>query len=131
MHICKYIYIYMHTPSKIDTHTYGNVIFVYMHTPSKIDTHTYGNVIFVYFRAAFVGHDSAHNGITHHRNTDIMIGMVVGPLLTGISTAWWKRSHNAHHVVCVCVCVCFLFFFVLTSPPPRGGRGHTLRIMCL
>merc|ERR1712205_220722 len=50
-------------------------------------------------QCAFVGHDSAHNGITHHRNVDIMIGMVVGPLLTGISTAWWKRSHNAHHVV--------------------------------
>ena len=65
-------------------------------------------------------------GITHYRDMDIMIGMVVGPLLTGISTAWWKRSHNAHHVVtnsvshdpdiqvcmcvcvyvCVCVCVC-------------------------
>jgi hypothetical protein len=27
------------------------------------------------------------------------IGLVVGPLLTGISTAWWKRNHNAHHVV--------------------------------
>ena len=50
-------------------------------------------------QCAFVGHDAAHNGITHNRNTDIMIGMVVGPLLTGISTAWWKRSHNAHHVV--------------------------------
>ena len=27
-------------------------------------------------QCAFVGHDSAHNGITHHRNVDIMIGMV-------------------------------------------------------
>lgn len=29
----------------------------------------------------------------------MLIGLVVGPLLTGVSTAWWKRSHNAHHVV--------------------------------
>jgi len=27
-------------------------------------------------QCAFVGHDSAHNGITHIRNVDIMIGMV-------------------------------------------------------
>mmetsp|Transcript_43025 Transcript_43025/g.101171 ORF Transcript_43025/g.101171 Transcript_43025/m.101171 type:complete len:478 (-) Transcript_43025:253-1686(-) len=50
-------------------------------------------------QCAFVGHDTAHNGITHDRKTDILIGIVVGPLLTGISTSWWKRSHNAHHVV--------------------------------
>lgn len=29
----------------------------------------------------------------------MLIGIVVGPLLTGLSTAWWKHSHNAHHVV--------------------------------
>lgn len=58
-------------------------------------------VVFALFlqQCAFVGHDSAHNGITHYRDVDIMIGMLVGPLTTGISTAWWKRSHNAHHVV--------------------------------
>mmetsp|Transcript_30752 Transcript_30752/g.60141 ORF Transcript_30752/g.60141 Transcript_30752/m.60141 type:complete len:485 (-) Transcript_30752:537-1991(-) len=50
-------------------------------------------------QCAFVGHDTAHNGITHDRKTDMIIGVVVGPLLTGVSTAWWKRSHNAHHVV--------------------------------
>uniref|UniRef100_A0A7S0W2B0 Cytochrome b5 heme-binding domain-containing protein n=1 Tax=Hemiselmis tepida TaxID=464990 RepID=A0A7S0W2B0_9CRYP len=50
-------------------------------------------------QCAFVGHDTAHNGITHDRKTDMLIGIVVGPLLTGVSTAWWKRSHNAHHVV--------------------------------
>jgi fatty acid desaturase len=50
-------------------------------------------------QCAFVGHDTAHNGITHNRNWDILIGNVVGPLATGISTAWWKHSHNAHHVV--------------------------------
>mmetsp|Transcript_5572 Transcript_5572/g.12365 ORF Transcript_5572/g.12365 Transcript_5572/m.12365 type:complete len:473 (+) Transcript_5572:105-1523(+) len=50
-------------------------------------------------QCAFVGHDTAHNGITHNRAYDIMIGNIVGPLATGISTAWWKHSHNAHHVV--------------------------------
>lgn len=50
-------------------------------------------------QCAFVGHDTAHNGITHDRKTDMLIGVIAGPLLTGLSTAWWKHSHNAHHVV--------------------------------
>merc|ERR1711939_1186351 len=75
---------------------------VYLTVRATTVLHTVGAAaVFALFlqQCAFVGHDSAHNGITHHRNVDIMIGMVVGPLLTGISTAWWKRSHNAHHVV--------------------------------
>jgi len=50
-------------------------------------------------QTAFLGHDTAHNGITHIRFWDMVIGVIVGPLSTGISTAWWKRNHNTHHVV--------------------------------
>jgi len=79
---------------------FGSAIYLTVHATDATSTFWSLSVLALFFQqAAFVGHDSAHNGITHHRNTDIMIGMVVGPLLTGISTAWWKRSHNAHHVV--------------------------------
>merc|ERR1719321_840472 len=29
-----------------------------------------------------------------------MIGIVVGNFFGGVSMAWWKRSHNVHHIVC-------------------------------
>jgi delta8-fatty-acid desaturase len=48
---------------------------------------------------AFLGHDLGHNAVTHCRRTDGLLGHVFGNLLTGISVAWWKRSHNVHHVV--------------------------------
>lgn len=48
---------------------------------------------------AFLGHDLGHNAVTHCRRTDGLIGHFAGNLLTGISVAWWKRSHNVHHVV--------------------------------
>lgn len=48
-------------------------------------------------QAAFVGHDAGHTAISHKRYTDSIIGIVVGPLLTGVSFSWWKDSHNTHH----------------------------------
>lgn len=54
---------------------------------------------FYFQQVAFVGHDAGHHLITHNQDTDEMIGFLVGNLLTGISIGWWKRSHNAHHVV--------------------------------
>jgi len=49
-------------------------------------------------QCAFVGHDAGHNALTHDRATDKAIGLLVGPILTGISIEWWCRSHNVHHV---------------------------------
>lgn len=54
---------------------------------------------FFFQQVAFVGHDAGHHLITHDQDTDEAIGFVVGNILTGISIGWWKRSHNAHHVV--------------------------------
>lgn len=48
---------------------------------------------------AFVGHDLGHSSVTHSRRKDELVGSVVGSLFQGISIAWWKRSHNVHHVV--------------------------------
>lgn len=49
---------------------------------------------------AFVGHDLGHNGISHVQSTDNKTGIALGNLFGGISIAWWKRSHNVHHIVC-------------------------------
>lgn len=48
---------------------------------------------------AFVGHDSGHMAVTHDYFTDWVIGVFVGNMTTGVSIGWWKKSHNAHHIV--------------------------------
>jgi fatty acid desaturase/cytochrome b involved in lipid metabolism len=48
---------------------------------------------------AFIGHDLGHNAISGNREIDSAWGLVVGNLMTGVSMAWWKRSHNVHHIV--------------------------------
>ncbi|EDO48554.1 predicted protein [Nematostella vectensis] len=48
---------------------------------------------------AFIGHDAGHHAIFHDEQWDDRLGLVVGNLLTGVSIGWWKKSHNAHHVV--------------------------------
>jgi len=48
---------------------------------------------------AFLGHDAGHIGISHNITTDRVIGLVVGNFFTGISLAWWKKSHNIHHTI--------------------------------
>jgi acyl-lipid Delta6-acetylenase / acyl-lipid (9-3)-desaturase len=49
---------------------------------------------------AFFGHDIGHNAIYHNRQYDLKTGIIIGNTTGGISLAWWKRSHNVHHVVC-------------------------------
>lgn len=49
---------------------------------------------------AFYGHDAGHNAITHDRNKDIFWGAILSDTFGGISTEYWKRSHNVHHIVC-------------------------------
>ncbi|RDD46581.1 Delta(8)-fatty-acid desaturase [Trichoplax sp. H2] len=48
---------------------------------------------------AFVGHDTGHISISHNRDIDGWIGSTVGNFFGGVSLAWWKRTHNVHHVV--------------------------------
>ena len=48
---------------------------------------------------AFIGHDIGHTAVTHDLKTDSLIGIFVGNMTTGISIGWWKKSHNAHHIV--------------------------------
>ena len=48
---------------------------------------------------AGLGHDLGHSGVTHRFKTDHMVGSVLASLM-GLSTCWWKRDHNTHHVCC-------------------------------
>lgn len=60
-----------------------------------------GSVMFGMYlqQTAFLGHDAGHSCIFHNRFLDSMYGVMVGNLMTGISMAWWKDSHNVHHSV--------------------------------
>lgn len=51
-------------------------------------------------QSAFIGHDTGHNGITHNKFIDNMIGIFIGNTTGGVSIAWWKKSHNVHHITC-------------------------------
>lgn len=55
-------------------------------------------------QVAFVGHDVGHNSISHSQKKDTYYGAMVGNALMGISLCWWKRDHNAHHIICNEVC---------------------------
>merc|ERR1711871_894815 len=50
-------------------------------------------------QTAFLGHDLGHNGVFHDRQLDGISGVLFSSC-AGISIAWWKRSHNVHHIVC-------------------------------
>ena len=45
----------------------------------------------------FLGHDIAHRQISRHADVCVVLGLVHGNLLTGLSYGWWMAKHNAHH----------------------------------
>jgi sphingolipid 8-(E)-desaturase len=50
-------------------------------------------------QSAFLGHDSGHQGISHNWTLDYLICQVYGTMIFGVSSLWWKYTHNQHHVV--------------------------------
>ncbi|GLJ44907.1 hypothetical protein SUGI_0945380 [Cryptomeria japonica] len=54
----------------------------------------------VWTQSGWIGHDSGHCGLVGNKRIDRIIQLVAGNGLTGISIAWWKRNHNAHHIAC-------------------------------
>lgn len=55
---------------------------------------------FFWQQVAGLGHDLGHSSVTQNCTFDNWVGSTVGCALMGISTGWWRRSHNTHHVVC-------------------------------
>lgn len=50
--------------------------------------------------SAYLGHDSGHYQIMSSRGYNKFAQLLTGNCLTGISMAWWKWTHNAHHIAC-------------------------------
>ncbi|KAL0464861.1 UNVERIFIED_CONTAM: Delta(8)-fatty-acid desaturase [Sesamum latifolium] len=55
---------------------------------------------FSWMQVAYMGHDSGHYQIMTTRGWNKLVQILTGNCLTGISIAWWKWTHNAHHVAC-------------------------------
>ncbi|RAL46272.1 unnamed protein product [Cuscuta campestris] len=53
-----------------------------------------------WMQISYLGHDSGHYNIMTTRGFNKFAQILTGNCLTGISIAWWKWTHNAHHVAC-------------------------------
>ncbi|GER26456.1 fatty acid/sphingolipid desaturase [Striga asiatica] len=53
-----------------------------------------------WMQVTYLGHDSGHYVIMKTRGYNKLAQILTGNCLTGISIAWWKWTHNAHHVAC-------------------------------
>ena len=68
----------------------------------SLSRHMLGAVLLGLFwqQIAGLGHDLGHSNVSRQSHRDHMVGSVIGCCTSGISTAWWKRNHNTHHIVC-------------------------------
>jgi len=55
---------------------------------------------FSWIQVAYLGHDSGHYQMMSTRKWNKISGILIGNCVTGISIAWWKWTHNAHHIAC-------------------------------
>lgn len=55
---------------------------------------------FLWIQGAYVGHDSGHYQVMIGPGYNKFVQLLAGNCLTGISIAWWKWTHNAHHIAC-------------------------------
>ncbi|KAL6982048.1 Delta 8 Fatty Acid Desaturase [Sarracenia purpurea var. burkii] len=53
---------------------------------------------FAWVQVTYLGHDSGHYNIMTSRGFNNLAQILTGNCLTGISIAWWKWTHNAHHI---------------------------------
>ncbi|KAE8697251.1 Delta(8)-fatty-acid desaturase [Hibiscus syriacus] len=54
----------------------------------------------LWMQSTYVGHDSGHYQVMASRGYNKLAQIITGNCLTGISIAWWKWTHNAHHIAC-------------------------------
>ncbi|XP_043697856.1 acyl-lipid (9-3)-desaturase-like [Telopea speciosissima] len=82
---------------------------------------------FLWIQSGWIGHDSGHYQVMARPGINRFVQILAGNCLTGISIAWWKWNHNAHHIACNSLdfdpdlqhiplfCVSSTFFYSLTS----------------
>ncbi|KAK6920060.1 Fatty acid desaturase domain [Dillenia turbinata] len=54
----------------------------------------------LWIQSAYMGHDSGHYQMMSSPGFNKLAQLLTGNCLTGISIAWWKWTHNAHHIAC-------------------------------
>jgi fatty acid desaturase len=52
---------------------------------------------FVFVQIALLGHDVAHLQFIRAGRVNMALAFILGNLLVGVSRAWWKHNHDAHH----------------------------------
>jgi fatty acid desaturase len=52
---------------------------------------------FAFGQMALLGHDIAHLQFVRAGRLNTALGLMLGNVLLGVSQAWWKDNHNAHH----------------------------------
>ena len=52
---------------------------------------------FVFVQVALLGHDVAHLQFVRAGRVNTALALILGNLLVGVSRAWWKDNHDAHH----------------------------------
>lgn len=52
---------------------------------------------FVIVQIGLLAHDLAHQQIVGAGRTNVVAGLILGNLLMGVSRAWWRDNHDAHH----------------------------------
>ncbi|KAK6129493.1 hypothetical protein DH2020_036726 [Rehmannia glutinosa] len=55
---------------------------------------------FLWIQSGWLGHDSGHYQIMVNDKINRFAQILTGNCLAGISIAWWKWNHNAHHIAC-------------------------------
>ncbi|CAI9093702.1 OLC1v1029261C1 [Oldenlandia corymbosa var. corymbosa] len=55
---------------------------------------------FLWIQSGWLGHDSGHYQVMTTRGLNRWAQILTGNCLAGISIAWWKWNHNAHHIAC-------------------------------
>ncbi|GER35419.1 fatty acid desaturase [Striga asiatica] len=55
---------------------------------------------FLWIQSGWIGHDSGHYQVMPTRKLNRVAQILSGNCLAGISIAWWKWNHNAHHIAC-------------------------------
>ncbi|XP_059657037.1 acyl-lipid (9-3)-desaturase-like [Cornus florida] len=54
----------------------------------------------LWIQSGWIGHDSGHYQIMMTRRINRITQVLAGNCISGISIAWWKWNHNAHHIAC-------------------------------
>jgi fatty acid desaturase len=52
---------------------------------------------FVFVQVGLLAHDLAHQQIVGPGRVNAVAGLILGNLLLGVSRAWWRDNHDAHH----------------------------------